>query len=108
MKLNQRQSIFRNQLQDRKGRKNHTIGETLIKSMILQTVSTMLGQNAAQKFEEIPLSVRTVKRRTVAISDYIENNLTKKLISSPTFSMQLDKSTDRSGQIIGLCSLRSQ
>jgi zinc finger BED domain-containing protein 5/7/8/9 len=45
-----------------KAGKNHTIGETLIKPVILQTVSTMLDQNAAQKFEEIHLSARTVKR----------------------------------------------
>jgi hypothetical protein len=60
----------------------------------VETVTTILGADIANQFNNIALSAPTVKRRIVSISSYIEEKVVKRLLSSPTFSMQLDESTD--------------
>jgi zinc finger BED domain-containing protein 5/7/8/9 len=77
-----------------KAGKSHTIGADLIKPAIVNTVSTVLNQETAQKFEALPLSATTVKRRIIKISKYLESETVRKLLLSPTFAMQLDESTD--------------
>jgi hypothetical protein len=47
---------------------SHTIGAYLIKLAIVNTVSTVLNQETAQKFEALPLSATTVKRNIIKIS----------------------------------------
>jgi len=77
-----------------KNGKNHTIGENLLKPVIMNSVETILGVEAAANFQAIAVSAGTVKRRIVNISSYIELETVRKLRESPHFSMQLDESTD--------------
>jgi hypothetical protein len=54
-----------------------------------------LNQETVQKFEALPLSATTVKRRIIIkISNYLKSETVRKLLQSPTFAMQLDESTD--------------
>jgi zinc finger BED domain-containing protein 5/7/8/9 len=74
--------------------KSHTTASELVKPSIVEAVTTILGADIANQFNNIALSAPTVKRRIVSISSYIEDEVIKRLLSSPTFSMQLDESTD--------------
>jgi zinc finger BED domain-containing protein 5/7/8/9 len=77
-----------------KAGKNHTIGESLLKPAIINTVENVLGKEAAKPFTALPLSATTVKRRVVNISEFLENEIVQKVRASPSFSLQLDESTD--------------
>jgi hypothetical protein len=77
-----------------KAGKNHTIGQVLIKPAIIEAVSGILGKEAAKEFECIPMSRQTVKKRIEKLSKHLETEVIRKLNLCPTFSMQLDESTD--------------
>jgi Domain of unknown function (DUF4371) len=80
-----------------KAGKNHTLGN-LIKPAIVDTVATVLGQEAAASFHALPLSASTVKRRIVSISKHLENETVRKVRLSEDFSLQLDESVDVADQ----------
>ena len=83
-------------------KKPYTIGEELIKPCILPAAKQILGPEAAQKFDGIPLSNNTAQQRIEDIAMDIEQEVKK----SPYFAIQLDESTDVSNCAILLCFVR--
>ena len=81
--------------------KPHTIAENLIKPCMLETVSCILGEDAAKKVAAVQCSDRIHK-----ISDHIEDELIHRLNASDMFAMQLDESTDVAGLSILLVFVR--
>ena len=74
-------------------RKSHTVGENLILPACKIIVGKMLGQNAVQEIENVPLSDSTISRRIDDMAHDIEEVLCDKLENS-IFSIQVDESTD--------------
>ena len=74
-----------------KAKKAHTIGETLLKPCILESVKLMLGEKASQTMKQISLSNDTIKSR---IHENIKSKVISKINSSPVFALQLDETTD--------------
>ena len=93
-------------LQIAKTKKNNTIGEELIKPCILSAAEQILGPEAAQKFDGIPLSNNTVQRKIKDIAMDIEQQVIEEVKKSPYFAIQLDESTDVSNCAILLCFVR--
>ena len=54
----------------------------------------VLGQSAASKMKEIPLSNDTVERRISDMAEDTETQLTEKIKKSELFALQLEESTD--------------
>ena len=77
-----------------KDKKPHTIGETLLKPCILESVKLMLGKKASQIMQQISLSNDTIKSRIHIMSDNIKSKVIAKTDSSLVFALQLDKSTN--------------
>ena len=77
-----------------KTKKPHNIGETLLKSCILESVKLVLEENASQTMKQISLSNDTIKSRIHEMSDNIKSKVLSKIDSSPVFVLQLDESTD--------------
>ena len=72
--------------------KPHTIAERLVKPAILICVKEMLGEEAANIFQKIPLSNDTVKRRQDEMAENLEEQLVEKLRHTK-FSLQIDETT---------------
>ena len=79
--------------------KAHTIGEELILPSCKDIAQCLLGDDALQKFNTVPLSNSTVQRRIVEMADDIKQQVVEELRSTPLglFSIQLDESTDVAG-----------
>ena len=77
-----------------KAKKAHTIGETLLKPCILESVKLMLGEKAFQTMKRISLSNDTIKSRIHEMSENIKSKVISKINSSPVFALQLDETTD--------------
>ena len=77
-----------------KAKKAHTIGETLLKPCILESVKLMLGEKAFQTMKRISLSNDTIKLRISEMSENIKTKVISKINSSPVFALQLDETTD--------------
>ena len=77
-----------------KTKKQHNIGETLLKPCILESVKLVLGEKASQTMKQISLSNDTLKSRIHEMSDNIKSKRFSKIDSSPVFALQLDESTD--------------
>ena len=77
-----------------KAKKAHTIGETLLKPCILESVKLMLGEKASQTMKRISLSNDTIKSRIHEMSENIKSKVILKINSSPVFALQLDETTD--------------
>ena len=75
-------------------KKAHTIGETLLKPCILESVKLILGEKASQTMKQISLSNDTIKSQIHDVSENIEIKVISKIIFSPVFAIQLDKTTD--------------
>ena len=73
-------------------KKPHTIAKELVLPAALDSVSTMIGESAAQKLKAVPLSNNTISRRIDKISDDINDQLVAKM-SGNEFSLQLDEVT---------------
>ena len=54
-----------------KAKKPHTIGETLLKPCILESVKLMLGEKASQTMKRISLSNDTIKSQIHEMSENI-------------------------------------
>jgi len=54
----------------------------------------VLGQSAASKMRDIPLSNDTVERRISDMAEDTETQLIEKIKKSKLFALQLDESTD--------------
>ena len=63
----------------KKCKKLHTIAEELVFPAVLDLVSTMIGESAAQKLKAVPLSNNTISERIDKISDDINDQLVSKM-----------------------------
>ena len=77
-----------------KARKAHTIGKTLLKPCILESMKLMLGEKASQTMKQISLSNDTIKSRIHEMSENIKSKVISKINSSPVFALQLDETTN--------------
>jgi hypothetical protein len=73
---------------------SHTTASELVELSIAEAVTTILRADITNQFNNIALSTPTVKKRIVSISSYIEEEVIKRLLSTTTFSMQLNESAD--------------
>ena len=77
-----------------KAKKAQTIGKTLLKPCILESVKLMLGERASQTMKQISLSNDTIKSRIHEMFKNIKSKVIWKINSSPVFALQLDETTD--------------
>ncbi|KAL7647917.1 UNVERIFIED_CONTAM: hypothetical protein RMT77_001527 [Armadillidium vulgare] len=78
-------------------KKTHTIGETLIKSCIMEMVELVCGLEQEKKIEAVSLSNDVIHSRIVEMSSSILNQVMEELAATPIpFSMQLDEITEAS------------
>ena len=87
-------ALFAIALHTTKAKKAHTIGETLLKPCILESVKLMLGEKASQTMKRISLSYDTIKSRIHEMSENIKSKVISKINSSPVFAFQLDETKD--------------
>ncbi|GFX07939.1 SCAN domain-containing protein 3 [Trichonephila clavipes] len=81
-----------------KSRKNHTIGENLIKSSISAFLKTVLEKDY-KDVKAMPLRKNTVSRRIDEMGEDIEKQLVEKL-KTRKFSVQVDESTLRDSEAV--------
>ena len=62
----------------RKEKKTHSTGEELIKPSLTAVCNEVLGQSAASKMKDIPLSNDRVERRIFDMAEDTETQLTEK------------------------------
>jgi len=93
-------------LQIAKCKNTHSIGEELIKPSSIAACNDVLGQSAANKMKDIPLSNDTVERRLSDMAEDTETQLIEKIKRSKLFALQLDKSTDIQNNSILLTCVR--
>lgn len=77
--------------------KPHTIGEDFFLPAFKEAVLFMYGSECAKEAETIPLSNNTVSRRIDEMSQWVEDQLIKRVTDSKVFALQLDESTDVQG-----------
>ena len=88
-----------------KSKKPHNIGEELIKPILIDVVSLLCGENAADKMKKVPLSDNTVKRRIDDMATECEDQLIAALKESK-FAIQLDESTTITNEALLLLCVR--
>ncbi|XP_026546538.1 SCAN domain-containing protein 3-like isoform X1 [Notechis scutatus] len=93
-------------LQIAKNKKPYTIGEELIKPCMLQACEEVLGKQAVQELNAIPMSANTIRRRIEDMAEDIENQVINMVKNSPFYAIQLDESTDVSNKALLLCFVR--
>ena len=71
-----------------KTNKQFTIGEELIRPACTDIYREILGEPAAKKTAQVPLSARTVARRIVDMAEDIEAQLIERIVQSPWFAIQ--------------------
>ena len=87
----------------------HTDGVNLIKKGSVTMAMTIRGEEVSKKFNEVPLSNKTMKRRISDMSIDIEDQVVQDLReSAQPFSLQLDESTDEASccQLLAYVNLR--
>ncbi|KAI6656267.1 Zinc finger protein [Oopsacas minuta] len=77
-----------------KGKKPHSIGESLLKPCILSAAKFVLGEESAKKLSKISLCDSTVKFRIDELADDIKIQVVEKVKHSPFFAIQCDETTD--------------
>ena len=77
-----------------RGKKPHSIGESLLKPCILSAAKLVLGEESAKKLSKISLSDSTVKLRIDELADDIKIQVVEKVKHSPFFAIQCDETTD--------------
>ena len=97
-------ALFAIALHMAKAKKAHTIGKTLLKPCILESVKLMLGEKASQTMKRISLSSDTIELQIHEMSENIKSKvisfdikfyiLDSKINSSPIFALQVDETTD--------------
>jgi len=75
-------------------KKAFTIADVLILASAIDMCWEVLGEAAASKLELVSLSSNTISSRIIEMSDDIECQLLERIKSSPSYSIQLDESTD--------------
>uniref|UniRef100_A0A8C4RV02 Uncharacterized protein n=1 Tax=Erpetoichthys calabaricus TaxID=27687 RepID=A0A8C4RV02_ERPCA len=81
-----------------KQNKPHTVVEKLVLPSAIEIVSIMFNDKMASVLKSIPCSDNTVQRRIKDISEDLIPQVVEKIIAAKEFSMQLDESTDISGE----------
>ena len=66
----------------------------------------VLGESAAKKIAEVPLSARTVARQIEDTEEDIETQLLEQIVKSPWFAIQCDESTDIENKAVLLVFVR--
>uniref|UniRef100_A0A673IJH3 HAT C-terminal dimerisation domain-containing protein n=1 Tax=Sinocyclocheilus rhinocerous TaxID=307959 RepID=A0A673IJH3_9TELE len=89
-----------------RAKKLFNIGEELVIPCAVDMCREVLGESAANKIKEIPLSNDTVSRRIIDMSDDIETQLLDRVRASPLFAIQIDESTDISKMALLLAFVR--
>ena len=74
--------------------KSHTLAELIILPACRKMVKTMLGDEAEKETKKIPLSNDAVRRRILALSADIEENVCRNKLKNSIFALQVDESTD--------------
>ena len=74
-----------------KTKKMYTVGEILVIGCIKDE---MLGEIAAQKVSQVPMSNDTITRRIHNLAEHMDGQLIAQVKSSKYYSLQLDESTD--------------
>ena len=74
--------------------KPHTIVEQLLLLCAKKMVRLVVGDDAARKLDNIPMSNDTVLRRIKEITQNIKEQVVNEIKKSPYFAIQLDESTD--------------
>ena len=77
-----------------RGKKPHSICESLLKPCILSAEKLVLGEESAKKLSKISLSDSTVKLRIDELADDIKLQVVEKIKHSPFFAIQCDETTD--------------
>ena len=93
-------------LQIGKTKKPYTIGEDLIKPCMLAATAEILGPEAANKLQAIPISNDTVQRRIIDMAVDVEEQLIEQVKKLRYFAIQLDESTDLSNCAVLVCFVR--
>ncbi|XP_050524439.1 protein ZBED8-like [Daktulosphaira vitifoliae] len=78
--------------------KPHTIAEKLILYVCCEIVKVIFGEEAEKEVLKIHVSDNTISRRIEHMSEDIEEQGLQQSRDSPLFALQLDESTDISGQ----------
>ena len=77
-----------------KTNKPFTIGEELILFAYTDICRKVLGESAAKKRAQVPLSARIVARRVEDMAEDIETQLLQRIVTTPWFAIQCDESAD--------------
>ncbi|KAJ8896792.1 hypothetical protein PR048_002137 [Dryococelus australis] len=77
--------------------KPHTIAEDHIEPCVAEIIGCMLIEDTVKTVSAVQYSDNTVPNRIHKITDYIEDELIKRLKNCNAFSLQLDESTDVAG-----------
>ena len=89
-----------------KTNKPFTIGGELIRPACIDICREILGEPAAKKIAQVPLSIRTVARRIEDMAEDIEAQLIERIVKSPWFTIQCDESTDIENKAVLLVFVR--
>uniref|UniRef100_F1S1Q2 SCAN domain containing 3 n=1 Tax=Sus scrofa TaxID=9823 RepID=F1S1Q2_PIG len=89
-----------------KSKTPYTIAETLVKDCIKEVCLEMLGESAAKKVAQVPLSNDTIARRIQELASDMEDQLIEQIKLAKYFSLQLDECRDIANMIILLVYVR--
>ncbi|XP_057410154.1 SCAN domain-containing protein 3 isoform X2 [Balaenoptera acutorostrata] len=89
-----------------KSKTPYTIAETLVKDCIKEVCLEMLGESAAKKVAQVPLSNDTIARRIQELANDMEDQLIEQIKLAKYFSLQLDECRDIANMIILLVYVR--
>ena len=89
-----------------KTKKPFTIGVELILPACTDICREVLGESAAKKIAQVPLSARTVTRQIEDMEEDIETQLLEQIVKSPWFAIQCDESTDIENKAVLLVFVR--
>lgn len=78
--------------------KPHTITKKLILLACREIIKVIFGEEAEDEVLKIPITYNTINRRIEHISEDIEEQVLQQFHDSPLCALQLDESTDISGQ----------
>ncbi|XP_011280330.2 SCAN domain-containing protein 3 isoform X1 [Felis catus] len=89
-----------------KSKTPYTIAETLVKDCIKEVCLEMLGESAAKKVAQVPLSNDTIARRIQELASDMEDQLIEQIKEAKYFSLQLDECRDIANMIVLLVYVR--
>ncbi|XP_032254826.1 SCAN domain-containing protein 3 isoform X2 [Phoca vitulina] len=89
-----------------KSKTPYTIAETLVKDCIREVCLEMLGESAAKKVAQVPLSNDTMARRIQELASDMEDQLIEQIKEAKYYSLQLDECRDIANMVILLVYVR--